>query len=1720
MDAAKKARSVKARVVSRRVNELINGIKGLLQVEDIDEKLKNLKLSHDELGALHDEVLTTMEEADENADAFENETKWYDDYDMRVNKVVKMARTHMDEMKAARAKKEEKIPVKVKKLEIPTFYSEPKKFYKWQETFLRFTKDFDDDTKYDYLLSHTEGEAHKYVENRREFRDAMFKLQEKFGNVHEIMGLLIDDVRQIPVLRKGDFNAFENLSLKVNDFHDRLILMGKRDEVENGYILKEIESKLHVSDLEKWLESEGERVDDRTVAGLLKWLETQTRLRRLAGRNAISRNPPPAPNPIHPKRSSGNYVSNPMGNVVQCPNCASVEHPLTSCPTFLQLSTSERWERVKALRVCFICCQYGHRRQDCTAAWCGHCNGQHHTTLHNHGNQPRPPQNRGAAPTLLVPNNLLNANPLAQAQGPPQTGGAAPYPPVSENLLNSNSLVQSHGPQRCYLPVVRMKVKNGEKEMVVTAALDSLSELNIITPRTCELLGLKGVSTTVGIIGAGGTITHTETKIVELNVIDESGTATNIECVVLKKACGKALPMDSGVLDSCRSATDISKIVTCGGEIDLLIGQSKPKLHQQLDMKHLSNGLSLLVTRFGTSLVGPAPAGHQGNYKSPPFKVNSVILCETISESEMSMREHLQSELAGINTDVVGVTKTGDDLLFDEKMKSGLNQSESGRLIVNMPWVGDPHSLLENNRSQAESRDRSLMKQVKRDATTYNLFRESVEYMIREGVWREVSPDYPKRYLPLLTVVNLDRETTKVRICLDARCKFKGTSLNDVLLKGSVDVVDIFQATTKVRCGKFALVGDMQKMFWQIEMSPEDQQFHGVICEGKTYVCTRVCYGDKPSPAIADYSMKKLVACGRKELPLGSHVIEKKRYVDDLQDAGSTVKGVISKRDETDKLLGKFGFEIKTWRSNHPLIGEVRKDGKILGTKWDAENDTLSPPIVEKDTDLQLVKKKMLSYIASFSWDPVGMLSGLLVRGRLIFQSIVRMKCSWDELVEDVELAKKWSEWILETKKCGDLKIDRSLLPSDDTLSKCILVGFCDGSSVANGCAVYLRWSDESEEKVEVKFVGSKGRVNPIKGTTTPRAEMCGAFILSRLAYSTEMALADTEISDNIGEILLFTDSTTVISWIKSSAIKYKPFVYNKCVEIQELHPISAWKYIRRVKNVAADLISKGCSRKDLDTIIQGPTFLLTPRSDWEDSPVKFDKDEVDAEKVPDMINVAAAAAEEEDLPIDVNRFSSWNSLINTTGYVFKFGTPKLNVEQEALEEHIPCLTETERRKAELYWIKVAQKNLPDNSRLQNVTPFTDEEGVIRCNGRIRKSTLLTAEQKHPVLLPKNHKITELIVTQTHHDIYHPGHSRVIAEVRKKYWVVGLRSLAKQIGRRCVTCRRWRGKALEQIMADLPDFRMKSGLPFETTAVDYFGPFFVKFGYRQRKKVYGAIFTCLATRAVHAELVTDLTTDRFLMALRRFMSLYGQPKRMKSDKGTNFVGAASELREMLKQWRNDNLQRNIITDFCNEHAIEWTFSTPAAPHHNGSVEAMVKSVKTALNKIVKTHVLSEEEYRTVLAQVTACVNSRPLWPSTDDSLDQPITCVDLLRPAGLDRDPETMNITCNIRKRYQYLQNVTNEWWQLWLRNFVPNLQPRSKWFKTRENTVVGDIVLVIDKDTPRSKWNMGIVEEVYPGSDGLVRSVKVRTSSGTYDRPITKLTLLLSKKEQFESVE
>ena len=184
-----------------------------------------------------------------------------------------------------------------------------------------------------------------------------------------------------------------------------------------------------------------------------------------------------------------------------------------------------------------------------------------------------------------------------------------------------------------------------------------------------------------------------------------------------------------------------------------------------------------------------------------------------------------------------------------------------------------------------------------------------------------------------------------------------------------------------------------------------------------------------------------------------------------------------------------------------------------------------------------------------------------------------------------------------------------------------------------------------------------------------------------------------------------------------------------------------------------------------------------------------------------------------------------------------------------------------------------------------------------------------------------------MIVEKLHNECIHPGHLRVMVEVRKTYWIIGVRQIAKRIGVKCVVCQRWRRLAVEQKMAELPSFRLCVGFPFENTAVDYFGPFETKYGGRGKKKSYGAVFTCLTTRAVHVELVSDLTADRFLLSLRRFISIYGTPKKVISDNGSNFVGAAREITRMLNSWRRQKAEESPVLDFCEEKLITWTFST-------------------------------------------------------------------------------------------------------------------------------------------------------------------------------------------------
>ena len=462
--------------------------------------------------------------------------------------------------------------IRIQKLQVPKFDNSPTSYFKWKLTFERYMKQFDDETKYDYLYSYTEGISHEYVMNKSNYKDAIAILDEKFGNKHIILKSLLDEIRYLPVVKRGDYKTFENLAFKVNNFRDRLIEMSLGNEVENSYILQELESKLCSEDLYKWFGSLKD-VNHRKVDTLVNWLENQTHIRRLtllatagSSENHIYRrntnNNTGVTSERYRKWGETRLLSNPIGGntehvTARC-ICKNNHDGLGNCSLFPLIPFNEKWNVVKSEGVCFICLIPGHQRTECTAQKCGICAGPHHNLLHNPRRIPRDNE------TLIPNGNNYNAN--------------LNFLETCEVKSLNNELEGNKMPGRSFLPIVSIKIRNNTYELSGSALLDSGSEINILSTKCCNQLKLKGEPVMINIIGAGGIVIRKNTKKVTLTIVEDSGTQTEIECIVLDDACGKGIPMGTEILERFNEYDTTKMNPWCNKkrEIDILIGMSSP----------------------------------------------------------------------------------------------------------------------------------------------------------------------------------------------------------------------------------------------------------------------------------------------------------------------------------------------------------------------------------------------------------------------------------------------------------------------------------------------------------------------------------------------------------------------------------------------------------------------------------------------------------------------------------------------------------------------------------------------------------------------------------------------------------------------------------------------------------------------------------------------------------------------------------------------------------------------------------------------------------------------------------------------------------------------------------------------------------------------------------------------------------------------------------------
>ena len=333
----------------------------------------------------------------------------------------------------------------------------------------------------------------------------------------------------------------------------------------------------------------------------------------------------------------------------------------------------------------------------------------------------------------------------------------------------------------------------------------------------------------------------------------------------------------------------------------------------------------------------------------------------------------------------------------------------------------------------------------------------------------------------------------------------------------------------------------------------------------------------------------------------------------------------------------------------------------------------------------------------------------------------------------------------------------------------------------------------------------------------------------------------------------------------------------------------------------------------------------------------------------------------------------------------------------------------------------------------------------------------------------------------------------------------------KTVSHQCLTCYKFKAQASQQLMGELPSTRVQPSRPCLTTGMDYAGPVSLKLGPPRGKMItkgYIAIFVCFVTKAVHIEVVTSLTTEAFLAALRWFIARQGKPRTLYSDNDTNFQGAANELHQLAKMLQSTS-QMSRIQDFLATEGCVWNFIPPHGPHFGGLWEAAVKSMKYHLRRTLGSRVATYEELSTLLTEIEACLNSRPLCALSDDPFNPTyLSPGHFLIGEPLTQLPVTdyTNVNCNRLSRWQTYQQQLQQFWQRWSADYLQDLQQRQRWQRTVPNLQPGDLVLLREDNTTPLQWPTAVITDVHPGREGIVRVITLRTPRGTFKRPIIKI--------------
>ncbi|XP_026462759.1 uncharacterized protein LOC113365404 [Ctenocephalides felis] len=1433
--------------------------------------------------------------------------------------------TNINENKPNIDLKHRQINIKLPDINLPKFngnYSEWNAFIDIYNSLIHNNEHLSDVQKLHYLKGTLQSPASDLITNlsmtNENYNTAYNLLQDRYNNKYLIITSHLQSLNDIKPILRGSHENLQSFLNQARQQTQSLVTIHEDAVYWDIILVFQLTNKLDHHTRLAWSLSQQEG-ELPTLNKFYKFLETRSCALETATKTGKIEH-------SGAKIKSVNIVSQDNQHK-PCIYCKLKGHRVYNCFKFKKLPITQRQEILRLNLHCEKCLEPAHSPDVCKFSQnCKICQKKHHTMMHVYND------NKDSTSEEKVRSSETTQKVLFSQES------------------NSISVL---------LATAIINIENTRGELCeARALLDSGSQTNLVTKDLAERLQLPQFNSrnTLSVLQGKSLGVSKSTKI-KINSINSSY-SRSINCIVIDKITTN-LPAQKVDASDWKIPNNIKLAdpsFSNPGPVDVLIGaelffeiiqQGSIKLGYKLPM--------LKNSKLGWMLSGP--------YKEPSMQPSYVGF---ISNDQLNCEITKFWQIEEIDS---SPPMQGSDKICEDHFLKTVHRHENGRYEVSLPFIENRKSELGESFHLAKSRLLNLERRFKSDKNLLNKYAEFMEEYIRLGHAQETTviqhstQENPVYYLPHHPVIK-EYGTTKLRVVFDASAKTSNNiSLNDILHTGPKLQQELISILIRFRCWKYVFITDITKMYRQIKVAKKDQEVQRILwrCDPKEdircYKLTTVTYGTSSAPYLAIRVLNKLAEDEESSTPVAADIIKQDCYVDDIITGANSITDLHIKSDQLVTMLGRGGFSLHKWSSNNQeFLNTIAQENqelentcfidktgiiKALGLLWNPTEDIFKATIPSA-FQRTFTKRAILSAISQI-FDPMGLIAPVVVKAKMIMQKIWKQKTDWDEEVP-ATIKEEWKTLQNQFTLLKEIKIQRYMF-NQEPIKQIECHGFADASMAAYGACIYVR-AIYNNNSISSRLLTAKSKVAPIKNVTLPRLELCAALLLARLYKHISKV-----INIHFDKTFMWSDSTIVLGWLKTDPSKLKMFVSNRVQEIQETTSGIIWSHVSSQDN-AADIVSRGVTPQEIINNSLwwfGPTWLLS-NSEWPTN--KYE--EVPVEDMPELKVLVIAYCLRFNLKLKYRHNKDTLTL----------STRELDYAHNAIiklaqrEEFNKIIHELESNK---------YTGLNTSSELKGLYPFIDSEGILRVGGRIDQSDL-TFSHKHPIILPKGHRITYLIIKQEHERLLHAGTQAVLMNIRRKYWPINARNQIKGIIRECIKCKRFRAEQSQQLMGSLPRDRVIRQRPFLSVGIDYAGPVLIRSS-RLRKapktKAYIVIYICMTTKAIHLDLVTELSTKSFLASLKRFVSRRGVCSTIHSDNGTNFVGASRQLNELYKFFKLEINRKNIIECVANM-GITWKFIPSHAPHFGGLWESNIKSMKHYLHRVIGSTCLTYEEYLTLL----------------------------------------------------------------------------------------------------------------------------------------------------------